>query len=47
MNETWSIITTIAVSLCGSGGIVLWLLNYIAKKNAGKRKTDRSYKFAT
>lgn len=42
MNETWSIITTITVSLCGSGGVVLWLLNHIAKKSAERDTSSKN-----
>ena len=42
MNETWSIITTITVSLCGSGGVVLWLLNHIARKSAERDTTSKN-----
>lgn len=44
MSEKWQIITTIAVSLCGSGGIVLWLLNYITKRISDKDQSAKDIK---
>ena len=44
MNETWSMITTITVSLCGSGGVVLWLLNHLSKKISDRDQTAKDIK---
>ena len=44
MSEKWQILTTIAVSLCGSGGIVLWLLNYITRKISEKDQSSKDIK---
>ena len=44
MSEKWQIITTIAVSLCGSGGIVLWLLNYITRRISEKDQSTKDIK---
>ncbi len=44
MSEKWQIITTIAVSLCGSGGIVLWLLNYITRRIEDKDQSTKDIK---
>ena len=44
MSETWQIITTIAVSLCGSGGVVLWLLNHLSKKISDRDQTAKDIK---
>lgn len=44
MSELWTAITTILVCLFGSGGIVLWFLNRVAKKHDAKDTTAKDLK---
>ena len=46
MNALWTAITTILVCLFGSGGIVLWFLNRIAKKHDAKDTTAKARPWA-
>ena len=44
MNGIWATVTTIIVCLFGSGGIVLWFLNRVAKRHDAKDTTAKDIK---
>lgn len=44
MKEFWAMVATILVCLFGSGGVVLWFLNRIAKKHDDKDTTAKDIK---